>query len=399
MTDAFPRLARLPPYPFTELNELKAQLRRDGRDLIDFGMANPDGPPPAAAVESAREAMGDPSQHRYSSSRGIGRLRRSLADWYRRGYGVYLDAENECLVTMGSKDGLVHGLSAYVAPGEVVMLPNPAYPIHRYAVLLAGGVVLDLPLISPEQLLEEIDRQCHRIWPKPKLLVVSFPNNPTAMTVEVSFFEKLVRLARKHGFFVLHDFAHAGLGFGGYRPPSFLEAPGARDVGVELTTLSKAFNMPGWRVGFAAGNRALIQALARVKSLLDYGIFQPVQIGACEALDRAESITPAIARMYEDRRDALVQGLGATGWDVETPRASMFVWARLPEPFSVGGSLPFARLMLRECGIAVAPGVGFGDAGEGYVRFALVEDIKRTRQATEWVRAFFSAHSSPGVGL
>ncbi len=398
--DAFPRLRRLPPYPFAELNELKQRLRERGSDLIDFGMANPDGAPPAHAVESLVQAAADPRQHRYSSSRGIQRLRSALAGWYARHYEVYLDPENECVVTMGSKDGLVHGLLAFTEPGDTVMLLNPCYPIHRYAALLAGCTAVEVPVGAAHEngteTLARIERVCASMWPRPRLLLLDFPNNPTGVTVDLHFFEGVVRLARQYGFLVIHDFAHAELGFDGYRPPSFLAARGAREVGVELTTLSKGYNLPGWRVGFVAGNRGMVRALARVKSFLDYGIFQPLQIAAAGVLEAEGAAARDVAATYHARRDRLVAGFQRLGWAVEAPKAGMFVWARIPERFAPLDSHEFARKLLTECAIAVSPGAGFGSAGEGYLRFALVESESRIDEAVARMQKWLSG-TWPGL--
>jgi len=390
----FPRIKALPPYVFNLIGELKQQARRAGEDIVDFGMGNPDGPTPPHIVAKLIEAASKPANHRYSASRGIFKLRLAIADWYRRRFGVEIDPETEAVVTIGSKEGLGHLALAVLGPGDVVLCPDPTYPIHQYSVILAGGELRKVPLQSgpsfiAEEFLDRLMRAVREAWPRPKMVVVNFPHNPTTAVVDLGFFEKLVDFARAHRLLVVQDLAYADLCFDGYRAPSILQVPGAKDVAVEFFTLSKSYNMPGWRVGFAVGNRAMIHALARVKSYLDYGMFQPIQIAAIHALNGPQEVVEEVRARYQQRREVLVDGLQRIGWQVEKPVATMFVWAPLPEGFAHLGSLEFSKFLLREAKVAVSPGIGFGENGDGFVRFALIENEHRTRQALRGMRRAF----------
>jgi alanine-synthesizing transaminase len=390
----FPRIKRLPPYVFNIVGDLKQQARRAGEDIIDFGMGNPDGETPPHVVAKLVEAAQKPANHRYSVSRGIYKLRVAICDWYRRRYGVALDPDSEAVVTIGSKEGLAHLALAVLGPGDVVFCPSPTYPIHQYSVILAGGDLRSIPLVPGEDFFGHLVEAMRQTWPKPKLLVLNFPHNPTTAVVDRPFFEKVVDFAREHELMVVHDLAYADLVFDGYEAPSFLEVPGAKDVGVEFFTLSKSYNMPGWRVGFAVGNPQMIAALARIKSYLDYGIFQPVQIAAIHALNGPQHYVEEIRQVYESRRNVLVDGLVRAGWPVEKPKATMFVWAPIPEPFQHVGSLEFSTFLLKEAKVAVSPGIGFGDYGDKWVRFALIENEHRTRQALRGIRRALSLGGS-----
>jgi alanine-synthesizing transaminase len=382
----FRRIQRLPPYVFNIINDLKQEARRRGEDIVDFGMGNPDQPTPPFIVEKLVEAVRKPHNHRYSASRGIYKLRLAIADWYRRRFGVEVDPETEAIVTIGAKEGLSHLVWSIVDPGDVVFCPSPTYPIHQYSVILAGGELRSIPMRSSGEFLSHLEEAVKQSWPRPKLLIVSFPHNPTTEVVEIDFFERVVRFAREHEMLVIHDFAYADIVFDGYQPPSFLQVPGAKEVGVEFFSLSKSYNMPGWRVGFAVGNRAMIHALARIKSYLDYGIFQPIQIAAIHALNGAQDSVEAVRETYRRRRDALVDGLARIGWRIKKPRGTMFVWAEIPEPCRAMGSVEFSKFLLQEAKVAVSPGIGFGEYGDPYVRFALIENEHRTRQAVRTIR-------------
>jgi alanine-synthesizing transaminase len=395
----FPRIKRLPPYVFNIIGDLKQQARRAGEDIIDFGMGNPDGSSPPHVVAKLIEAVQKESNHRYSVSRGIYKLRLAITDWYRRRYGVELDPDTEAVVTIGSKEGLAHLALAVLGPGDVVFCPSPTYPIHQYCVILAGGDLRSIPLVPGEDFFEHLVEAMRQTWPKPKLLVLNFPHNPTTLCVDRDFFVRIVGFAREHDLMVVHDLAYADLVFDGYRAPSFLEIPGAKDIGVEFFTLSKSYNMPGWRVGFCVGNAAMIAALSRVKSYLDYGIFQPIQIAAIHALNGPQHYVEEIRHLYEVRRDVLVEGLNRAGWAVEKPQATMFLWAAIPQPFRHMGSLDFSTFLLREAKVAVSPGIGFGEYGDGWVRFALIENEHRTRQAVRGIRrALAAGPPEKGVG-
>jgi alanine-synthesizing transaminase len=385
----FVRIDRLPPYVFAIVDELKLQARRAGEDIIDFGMGNPDNPPPQPIIEKLCEAANKPHNHRYSASRGIQKLRLAIADYYRRRFAVDVDHDSEVVVTIGAKEGFSHLMWAIVNPGDLVMVPTPAYPIHMYGPIFANGDILHLPLESTSQLMHELQQACRRHWPRPKALVLNFPHNPTTTCVDAQFFQDVVAFAREHRLIVVHDFAYADLVFDGYRAPSLLQVPGAMDVGVEFFSMSKSFNMPGWRVGFALGNPTLVGALRKIKSYLDYGIFQPVQIASIVALNAMEQEVESICALYRGRRDTLVEGLQRIGWPVQKPQGTMFVWAKIPQPYQSMGSLEFVKHVLKEAKVAVSPGIGFGEGGDQYVRFALVENAHRTRQALRGLRRLF----------
>jgi alanine-synthesizing transaminase len=379
--DEFYRIKRLPPYVFTIVNDLKTKARARGEDVIDLGMGNPDQGTPRHIVEKLVEAARNPRNHRYSASRGITRLRKAIATWYRDRYGVEIDPEAEAVATIGAKEGLAHLALAVLQPGDGALVPNPTYPIHAYSVVIADGDLRSVPMLPGEDFFPRLEEAARLSWPKARLLLLSFPHNPTTTCVDRDFFVRVVEFAKEHQLMVVHDFAYADLHFDGYRPPSFLEVPGAKDVGVELFSLTKSYNMAGWRLAFCCGNRAMIHALTRIKSYLDYGVFQPIQIAGIIALEGDQSCVQEIVEVYRRRRDVLVDGLNKLGWSVPKPRGTMFVWAPIPEPFRGLGSLEFAKLLIQECRVAVSPGIGFGEYGEGYVRFALVENEQRTRQA------------------
>ncbi len=382
----FPRIKRLPPYVFNIVGDLKQKARRAGEDIIDFGMGNPDGPTPPHVVAKLIEAASKPVNHRYSVSKGIYKLRLAITAWYKRRYDVDLDPDTEAVATIGSKEGLAHLALAILGPGDVVLCPSPTYPIHQYSVIIAGGDLRSIPLIPGEDFFGHLVEAMRQTWPKPKLLILNFPHNPTTEVVDLRFFEKIVDFAREHSLLVIHDLAYADLCFDGYQPPSFLQVPGAKDIGVEFYTVSKSYNMPGWRVGFGVGNAAMIGALARLKSYLDYGIFQPIQIAAIHALNGPQHWVEDIRQRYQSRRDVLVNGLNRMGWPVPTPKATMFVWAPIPESCQHMGSLEFSTFLLQEAKVAVSPGIGFGEYGDNYVRFALIENEHRTRQAIRGIR-------------
>ena len=382
----FQRIKRLPPYVFNIINDLKLEARHRGDDIVDLGMGNPDMPTPPHVVAKLIEAATKPQNHRYSVSRGIYKLRVAIADWYRRRYQVEVDPDTEAIVTIGAKEGLSHLVWAIVDPGDVVFCPSPTYPIHQYSVVLAGGDLHNIPMYSGDDFLERLQEAVKRTWPKPKLLIVSFPHNPTTEVVELDFFEKVVRFAEEHELLVIHDLAYADLAFDGHKPPSLLQVPGAKELGIEFFSLSKSYNMPGWRVGFAVGNKEMVHALARIKSYLDYGIFQPVQIAAIQALNGPQDCVEEIRETYRRRRDALVDGLDRVGWKIKKPKGTMFVWAEIPEPCKKMGSVEFSKFLLQEAKVAVSPGIGFGEYGDPYVRFALIENEHRTRQAVRTIR-------------
>jgi alanine-synthesizing transaminase len=382
----FARIQRLPPYVFNEVNDLKQAARRRGEDIIDFGLGNPDQPTADHIVESAIEATRKGPNHRYSVSRGIYKLRLAIADWYRRRYEVELDADSEIICTMGSKEGLAHLVLAVTGPGDVVLCPSPTYPIHQYSVIIAGGDLRHVPLVPGQDFLANIVAAIEETWPKPKMLIINFPSNPTTQVVDLSFFERIVDLAREHDFMVIHDLAYAELVFDGYQSPSFLQVPGARDVGVECYTLSKTYNMPGWRIGFVCGNPDMVAALARLKSYYDYGMFAPVQIAGIRALNGPQECVDEIRNMYRVRRDVLCRGLERAGWAVEPPKATMFVWARIPDEYIEMGSMEFSKFLLAEAKVAVSPGIGFGPYGDDSVRFSLIENEHRCRQATRGIK-------------
>jgi alanine-synthesizing transaminase len=390
-TDEFYRIQKLPPYVFAVINEMRAKARAAQIDVIDLGMGNPDGATPRVVVHKLIEAARNPRNHRYSQSRGIPRLREEITNRYKANYEVELDPDKEAIVTIGAKDALAHLQFAVVGPGDVVVSPNPAYPIHQYGVMMAEGQACLLPMPDPATFLNRLE-DLYRTTPRPpKLLLISFPHNPTTTCVDLDFFREIVRLAAHHGTMIIHDFAYADLGFDGYKPPSILQVDGAKEVAVEIFSMSKSYNMAGWRVGFCLGNAKMIAALARIKSYLDYGVFQPIQIASIIALRECEEDTRKICALYQRRRDVLVNGLKRAGWPVEKPRGSMFLWAPLPERYLAAGSLEFSKLLLEKAAVAVSPGVGFGPLGEGHVRFALVENDQRIRQATRSIGQFLRA--------
>ena len=389
-TDEFYRISKLPPYVFAVVNEMKARLRAAQQDVVDLGMGNPDGATPRAVVNKAIEAIRNPRNHRYSLSKGIPQLRLEITKRYKAKYGVDLDPDTEAIAAIGAKDALAHLLFAVIGPDDVVVSPNPAYPIHQYGVVMAEGHACTLPLPDPDTFLNALEDIYKRNTRKPKMILISFPHNPTTTCVDLDFMKHVIRLAREHGTMVLHDFAYADITFDGYRPPSILEVPGAKEVAVEIYSMSKSFNMAGWRVGFCVGNRKMIAALARIKSYLDYGIFQPLQIAAIIALRECEEDTHKICEIYRKRRDLLCAGLNKAGWPVTPPRGSMFVWAEIPERYRAMGSLEFSKLLLEKALVAVSPGIGFGPLGEGHVRFALIENEHRTKQALRSIRQFLN---------
>ena len=397
----FHKLNRLPPYSLGEVIALMRSARRAGEDIVDLGMGNPDLATPPHVVEKICEAAAKPPNHRYSESRGIPNLRRGITEWYQRRHGVELDPDGEAIAVIGAKEGLSHFVLMTIGPGDVVLCPDPAYPIHQYSVIIAGGDLRHVPLTPDTDFIENLEQAVRRTWPKPKMLIVSFPANPTTQVVDLAFFERIVAFAKAHDLMVLHDFAYAEICFDGYQPPSILEVPGAKDIAIEFVSLSKSHSMAGWRVGFASGNREMIHALTRIKSYLDYGMPQAIQIGAIQALRGPQDCVAENVAEYKERRDVLVDGLSAPGpgaWKIEKPLATMFVWAPIPEPFRAMGSLEFSKLLLREAKVAVSAGVGFGENGEGYVRFALVENKHRIRQAVRGIRRFLKGAGMQPAG-
>ena len=386
ISDGFYRIKRLPPYVFAQVQSLKLEARQRGEDIIDFGMGNPDQPTPPHIVDKLIEASKKAKNHRYSASRGITKLRHAITGWYKRNYDVDLDPETEAIVTIGSKEGLAHLALATIGPGDVVLTPTPTYPIHMYSFIIAGGEVRGIELRQDSDFFDDLLRVYRQTLPRPRILVINFPHNPTTAVVDLEFFKKIVAFAKEHDVIVIHDLAYADIAFDGYKAPSFLQVPEAKDVGVEFYTLSKAYNMPGWRVGFCVGNREVVGALAKLKSYLDYGIFQPIQIASTVALNGPQDCVKEVVQRYQNRRNVLVNGLNRIGWSVALPRATMFVWARIPDPFRHMGSLEFSKLLLREAKVAVSPGIGFGEGGDEFVRFALVENEHRTRQALRGIR-------------
>lgn len=384
--DDFPRIKRLPPYVFNIVNELKAEARQRGEDIIDFGMGNPDQPTPKHIVDKLIEAARREDTHRYSMSRGIPRLRKAICGWYKTRFDVDLDMETEAIVTIGSKEGLAHLALATVEKGDAVLVPNPSYPIHPYGFVIAGADIRHVPLVPGGDFFSELETAIKNSWPKPKMLVLNFPANPTAQCVDLEFFEKVVAIAKEHEIWVVHDIAYAEIVFDGYRAPSILQVPGAKDIAVEFYSLSKSYNMPGWRVGFMVGNQKLVAALGRMKSYLDYGTFTPIQVAAIVALEGPQDCVEEIRAMYQRRRDVLCDGLKAAGWDIDRPRATMFAWARIPEQYREMGSLEFSKKLLKEASVAVSPGIGFGEYGDDYVRFGLIENEHRTRQAIRSIK-------------
>jgi alanine-synthesizing transaminase len=384
--EEFSLLKRLPPYVFAIVNELKTRARAKGEDIIDLGMGNPDQPTPKHIVDKLIEASRNPKNHRYSASAGIPKLKRAISDWYKRNYAVELDPETEAIVTIGSKEGISHLMFSILAPGDVVIVPNPTYPIHSYSVIIARADVKSVPLMKDANFIEAVEKAVKEIWPKPKVLIVSFPHNPTTSVVELDFFKNIYELARDFGLIVVHDFAYADLCFDGYKAPSFLQVTGAKEVGVEFFSLTKSYNMPGWRVGFMVGNAKIVAALRRIKSYLDYGIFQPIQIAGIMALNGPQNCLDEMRETYRARRNKLIDGLSRAGWKIPKPKGTMFVWAEIPEGFKEMGSLEFSKLLIEKAKVAVSPGIGFGNHGEGYVRFALVENEKRIMQAVRGIR-------------
>ncbi len=382
----FGRIKRLPPYVFSIVTAMKIEARRRGEDIIDFGMGNPDQATPEHIVDKLVEASQNPKNHRYSASKGITKLRAAICDRYRSRYGVEIDPETEAVVTIGSKEGLSHLALATIEPGDVVLTTAPAYPIHPYSVIIAGGEVRSIPLRKDGDFVADMEEAFRNTWPRPKMLIINFPNNPTTQVVDLPFFQRIADFARENNIIVVHDLAYADLNFDGYKAPSFLQAKGAKDVGVEFYSLTKSYNMAGWRVGFCVGNKDAVGALIKIKSYLDYGMFQPIQIASIIALKGPQKCVKEISDMYQSRRDVLVDGLNKAGWPIEKPKATMFVWAEVPERFRKTGSLEFCKRLIRDARVAVSPGIGFGDHGEGYVRFALVENEQRIRQAVKGIR-------------
>ncbi|HEX9884585.1 MAG TPA: aminotransferase class I/II-fold pyridoxal phosphate-dependent enzyme [Desulfobaccales bacterium] len=384
--EEFPRMKRLPPYVFATVNALKMMARRRGEDIIDLGMGNPDMPTPPHIVEKLVEAAGKAANHRYSASRGITKLRVAISDWYKRRFEVDIDPETEAIATIGAKEGLSHLVLATVETGDVVLVPNPTYPIHAASVVISGGQLVSIPLTHDRDFFEDLANITELIRPRPKMLIISFPHNPTTRCVDLDFFKRIVEYAHKYEVLIIHDFAYADLVFDDYVAPSFLQVPGAKEVGVELFSLSKSYNMPGWRMGFVVGNQRLVHALTRIKSYLDYGVFQPIQIAAIIALNGPYDCVRQIVATYQERRDALCRGLHNIGWRVEPPKGTMFVWTRIPKKFRHLGSINFSLMLIEEAKVAVSPGLGFGEWGDEYVRFALVENVQRTNQAIRGLR-------------
>jgi alanine-synthesizing transaminase len=384
--EEFSRIQRLPPYVFNITGEMKVAARRRGEDIIDFGMGNPDGATPKHIVDKMIEAAQKPVTHRYSVSRGLPRLRKAICNWYRTRYSVDLDPDSEAIVTIGSKEGISHLCLAILDSRDTVLVPNPSYPIHIYGPVIAGAHVISVPVHDRSQFLAQLEDLIPRMTPRPKALIVNFPSNPTTECVELPFLARLVELAREYGFHLIHDLAYADIAFDGYKPPSVLQVPGAKEVAVEFFTLSKSYNMPGWRVGFMVGNPVLVNALARLKSYFDYGTFTPIQVASILALEGPQDCVREICENYRKRRDVLVEGLNKAGWHVPLPRATMFVWAQIPEPYRHLKSLEFSKLLLTEAKVAVSPGIGFGDHGDGHVRLSLIENEERTRQALRGIK-------------
>jgi len=382
----FPRIDRLPPYVFAAVDELKMDARKKGEDIIDLGMGNPDLPTPEHIVKKMVEAVQKPKNHRYSASRGITKLRHAISDWYKVRFGVEIDPEEEAIVTIGAKEGIAHLVLATISPGDVVFAPNPTYPIHPYSAIIAGGDLRGIPIGPDRDFFEDLLTATKQTWPRPKMLIISYPHNPTTNIVDRKFFEKIVEFCTDHEMMVIHDFAYADLVFDGYKPPSFLQVRGAKEIGVEFYSLTKSFSMPGWRVGFCLGNSKMVAALRKIKSYLDYGIFQPIQISSIIALKGSYDCVSEMASVYQQRRNTLINGLERIGWKIEKPKATMFVWAKIPDSVSEMGSMEFSKLLIREAKVAVSPGIGFGQYGEGYIRFALVENNHRINQAIRGIK-------------
>ena len=390
MDKEFPRVNKLPPYIFNEIQELKMEARRNGEDIIDFGMGNPDQPTPDLIVEKLRESSLNPSTHRYSQSKGIPRLRKAITDWYKRRFDVDLNPESEAVVTMGSKEGLAHLALATLDKGDAVLVPNPSYPVHPYGFVIAGADIRHVPIGENIDFFVELEKAIKNSFPKPKMLIINFPSNPSTECVDLEFFKKIIKIAKENKIWVVQDLAYADICFDGYKAPSILQVEGAKEVAVEFFSLSKSYNMPGWRVGFCCGNKDLLAALARIKSYLDYGLFTPIQVAAIKALDEGDQLVEDIRDIYQSRRDVLVKGLNDAGWKVDSPKATMFVWAKIPDFLIEMGSLEFSKQLLAEAKVAVSPGIGFGEYGEGYVRFSLIENEHRTRQAIRGIKQFLS---------
>jgi alanine-synthesizing transaminase len=386
---SFSRIERLPPYVFNITNELKMAARRSGVDVIDMSMGNPDGPTPKHIVDKLVEAAKRNDTHGYSVSKGIPRLRRAICDWYERRYGVALDPDSEAIVTIGSKEGLAHLMLATLDRGDTVLVPNPSYPIHIYGAIIAGADIRSVRMTPGVDFFAELERAIRELFPKPKMLIIGFPSNPTAKCVELEFFERVIALARAHDILVVHDLAYADIVFDGWKAPSIMQVPGAREVAVEFFTMSKSYNMAGWRIGFMVGNKDLVHALARIKSYHDYGTFTPIQVASIVALEGPQDCVEAHRQKYQSRRDVMVKGLHEIGWKVEVPKASMYIWAQIPEAYRALGSLEFAKKILKDAKLAVSPGVGFGDYGDDHVRFALIENEARCKQALRGIREMF----------
>ena len=387
--EEFARIKRLPPYVFNVTGELKLAARRRGEDVIDFSMGNPDQPTPRHIVEKLIESVQRPDTHGYSVSKGIVRLRRAICNWYKVRYSVELDPDSEAIVTIGSKEGIAHLALATLDTGDIVLVPNPSYPIHIYGPVISGADIRHIPMTQGADFFESLERSIRDSYPKPKMLIVNFPSNPTTQCVDLAFFERLVAIAREHHVYLVHDLAYADIVFDGYRAPSIMQVPGARDIAVEFFTMSKSYNMAGWRVGYMVGNRELVTALARMKSYHDYGTFTPIQVASIVALEGPQDCVETVRRVYQGRRDVLCSGLKAAGWNVEVPKATMYVWAPIPEPYRKLGSLEFSKKLLTDARIAVAPGIGFGHYGDDHVRFAMIENEARTRPALRGIREMF----------
>ena len=385
----FRRIKRLPPYVFAIVNELKAEARARGEDIIDLGMGNPDQPTPKHIVDKLVEAAQRSDTHRYSVSRGVPRLRRAVCNWYKDQFDVDLDPDTQAIVTIGSKEGLAHLALACMGPGDSVLVPNPAYPIHPYGFIIAGADVRHVPMTPEHDFFEELHKAIEESWPRPKMLVVNFPGNPTTECVDLQFFERIIEIAKANNIWVVHDLAYAAISFDGYKAPSILQVKGAEEIAVEFYSMSKTYSMPGWRVGFMLGNKTLVAALAKIKSYLDYGMFTPIQVAAIAALEGPQDCVQEIRERYQSRRDVLCDGMNAMGWTVEKPRATMFVWAPIPEPYRQMGSLEFSKKLLRDARVAVSPGIGFGSYGDDHVRISLIENEHRTRQALRGIKEMF----------
>ncbi|MBT3553859.1 MAG: LL-diaminopimelate aminotransferase [Rhodospirillaceae bacterium] len=398
MQQEFHRIKRLPPYVFNEVNAMKAKARAAGEDIIDFGMGNPDSPTPPHIVEKLVETVADPRTHRYSASRGIPGLRKAIAAYYERRFGVEIDPESEAIVTLGSKEGLANLASAITSPGDVILVPNPSYPIHQFGFIIADGAVRNIPVIPDEDFFTALDIAVTQSVPKPTAVVLNYPNNPTTAMADLDFYERVVDYCRHHKIYILSDLAYAEVYFDGPPPPSILQVKGARDVAVEFTSMSKTYSMPGWRIGFATGNKNLISALSRIKSYLDYGAFTPIQVAATAALNGPQDCVDQMRQLYRERRDVLIDSMSQAGWEIPSPPSTMFAWAPVPPAFSDLGSNEFAKLLLREAMVAVSPGIAFGEHGDGHVRISLVENRQRIRQAARNVKAFFGRYEQAAAG-